>query len=108
MSMNCTTVRSAPMTKCCARANPCQREMPIAIRMSPNAKPRSNHDTSIMERLAVAELSMKGSISLFFGIEKGPNPRGGGMLEHVHRAAAGSDPPALQHNRHIARTARFG
>src|SRR2546425_967525 len=106
--MSCTTVRSAPMRKRCARPNSCQREMPIATRMSPHAKPRSNHDTSMMERLAVAELSTKGSISLFFGIEKGPNPRGGGMLEHVHRAATGHDPPALQHNRHIAGAARFG
>src|SRR5215471_10641404 len=101
-------VRTAPMTKRCARPKPCQREMPMAMSMRPQAKPRSNHDTSMMARLAVVELWAKGNIGLFFGVEKSPQHRVGRAPKHVSGAPAGHDAPALQHNGLTAGTARFG
>src|SRR5262245_53067116 len=91
-----------------ARPTPCQRAIPTAIRMSPNATVRSNQETSTMARLAVGTLSTKGTIELVFRIEKGPNPRVGRALEYVHGTPACHDAPALQHDGPIADATRFG
>src|SRR2546427_13068553 len=101
--MSWTTVRRAPMNILCARPRPCQRAMPIAMSMRPKAHARSNHDTSTMERLAVAALWTKCGIALFLSIEESANPRVGCTPEHVNGAAAGDDTPTLQHHGPIAR-----
>src|SRR5262249_47582937 len=101
-------VRTAPMTKRCARPRPCQREMPMAMSMRPQAKPRSNHDTSMMARLAVVELWTKGSMRLFLGVEKSTQHRVRRAAKYVRGAPVSNNTPALQHNGPIAGAACFG
>src|SRR5439155_24727522 len=82
--------------------------MPIAMSMRPKAHARSNHDTSTMERLAVAAFWTKCGIALFLSIEKSANPRVGRTPEHVNGAPAGDNAPTLQHHGPIARAPCFG
>src|SRR5439155_15928133 len=96
------------MTRRCARPTPCQRAMPTAMRMSPNATPRSNQETSTMARLAVGVLGTKGNIRLAFRSEKRANPRVSRVPEYISGVPTCHDAPSLQHDGSIADAACFG
>src|SRR5712692_8617341 len=76
--------------------------------MRPKVQARSNHDTSMIERLAVAELWTKCSISLLSGVEKSTHSRVGCAPEHVNGFPDFHDASTLQHDGHITCAAGFG